>query len=65
MWRDAKKEQPHTNKNVLVYAGGQNVWLGQWHGSGEWYWFGYGYGQSVTHWQPLPDPPKPTQEDEP
>ncbi len=61
-WIDAAKRKPQMMMNVLVYCGLGNgkrkgLHLGYWGVSKHW-WVGAEYGPRVTHWMPLPKPPK-------
>lgn len=59
-WISIKDRLPENNILVLTYSqGGNTVDLGYYHGkwAGGWT-IGLSSGVNVTHWMPLPDPPK-------
>lgn len=65
-WVSVNERLPERNKNVLVYASWDGTWqttIGRHSGiTGGFWWVytGHGYAMlyDVTHWMPLPEPPK-------
>ena len=56
-WISVKDRLPEQNKDVLVYTITHDVRKA--HCYGERSWFGHdGIWRCVTHWMPLPEPPK-------
>jgi len=60
-WIRCSERMPPRDRQVIVcYEGGQ-VWMDCWGGLVGGVWDSYADGdedRAVTHWQPLPDPPK-------
>ena len=57
-WISVDERLPQDNKDVLVYAGRRGVMIGLYYSFLQ-TWLDYeGCGLKVTHWQPLPKPPK-------
>lgn len=56
-WISVKDEMPDTGVSVLVYGDGSGISLGVYW---KWGWTTTGYYNAVTHWMPLPEPPKTT-----
>lgn len=65
-WISVKGRLPETRHAVLVYAPyHKNIWAASMHEDGNWYIWSPGGGVldpdwhgPITHWMPLPDPPK-------
>lgn len=55
-WISVKERMPEDGKNVLAYEGGGFFYI-DWCVEGEWVIAGQSCGV-VTHWMPLPEPPK-------
>ena len=57
-WISVKDRMPDTNTRVLAFAYGQ-VQFGEWDGNQLWFGDEYSWQpEYVTHWMPLPQPPK-------
>lgn len=59
-WISVKDRRPDNMNEVLLaveIAGLPRIRVG-WYGGGRWYFLGAGRAKAVTHWMPLPEPPK-------
>lgn len=59
-WIPVTERLPDDEETVMVALkdAGEPVWLG-WHDEDGWHEVGAGnLGDSVTHWQPIPEPPQ-------
>lgn len=55
-WIPVTERSPKKNRSYLVYVYGEVTEMNYWHG--KWHSLGDDYTKAVTHWMPLPEPPK-------
>ena len=55
-WIPVTERLPEKNGSYLVYVYGEATEMNYWHG--KWHRLRDDYTKAVTHWMPLPEPPK-------
>lgn len=55
-WIPVTERLPEKSGSYLVYVYGEVTEMDCWHG--KWHMLGDDYTKAVTHWMPLPEPPK-------
>ena len=55
-WIPVTERLPEKTGSYLVYVYGEVTEMNYWHG--KWHSLGDDYTKAVTHWMPLPEPPK-------
>lgn len=55
-WIPVTERLPEKNGSYLVFVYGEVTEMNCWHG--KWHRLGDDYTKAVTHWMPLPEPPK-------
>ena len=55
-WIPVTERLPERNNSYLVYVYGEATEMNYWHG--KWHRLRDDYTKAVTHWMPLPEPPK-------